>query len=153
MDKYILSLLLTSIVAPALAYYLARWKLKDELAAVKEKAPYEVLTNALKQRDAQLEGLVLARSKEAQADKAAAASDKAASDKATAADREKASAERIQLAQVLTKVAAAMDAIKDELVEHRREERERIATVHNRLNEIQKDLWATRGGNGGSSRG
>lgn len=136
MDKYILSLILTSILAPALGYFLAKWKLRDELAAMKDKAPYEVLTNALKQREAVITDLVRNRNAEERA-----------------SDQER-QQERVQLVEVLTKVAGAMDAIKDELVEHRREERERVAAIHNRLNEIQKDLWATRGGsgNGGQQR-
>ncbi len=134
MDKYLFSQVLALILAPALGYFLARWKMKDELSSMKEKAPYEALANALKARETTITQLVAAKTEDERA------------------DEEKDQKERIQLAQVLVQISGAMQAIKDELVEHRQEERERTASFHNRLNEIQKDIWATRGGNGGLPR-
>ena len=144
-DKYLASQVLGLILAPVLCYYLARWKLRDELSAMKDKAPYEMLTNALKQREATIAQLVTAKNAEERS------------------DDERDQKERVQLAETLVSISSAMRALKDEMVEgrtsikleiseHRKEERVRTGSLHNRLNEIQKDIWATRGGNGGQAR-
>lgn len=57
--------------------------------------------------------------------------------------------ERDKLIEVLTEVKETMKTISGDLIQHRTEERERTVTVHERLNDMHKDISKIQGSIGG----
>ena len=130
MDKYILSLLLTVVIGPLISGVVVFWWQSRVRAKERtEVAPLEMYQAALqssqREMSANREQLVLFMKDHMKEDKE---------------ERERDRTERDQLVEVLTKTAEAIRAVKDELVEHRAEERDRTASLHVRLDEIKTEV-------------
>ncbi len=117
-DKYILGLILTLIVGPAVTYYLTKRKAENDTAKKYAEAPLEAVQGA----NAQLVAFV--REQMADARK----------------ERETDHKEREQLVTVLTETKEAMRALRDEIQDHREEERRRAAEMSAKLEEINREV-------------
>lgn len=135
MDKYILGLVLTLVIGPIIGFYVHKWRTRADTEAVKDRAPIEVLKAAIDSREREISA---ARDQLSLFFKDHMREDREERIK----DRE----ERDALVEVLTKTAASIQAVNENLTQMRQENRERTAAIHTRLDDIKTEVIRSKNG-------
>lgn len=135
MDKYILGLVLTLVIGPIVGFYVHKWRTRADTEAQKDRAPLEVMKAALDSREREI---IAARDQLTIFFKEHLKEDQ----QERVRDRE----ERDALVEVLTKTAASIQAVNENLTQMRQENRERTAQVHLRLDDIKTEVLRSKNG-------